>query len=146
MISKGDMKKRLQLLTQTINGHPEIDVLYLFGSHATNTVNPLSDIDLAILLGRNVEPGEYFDLRLKYIGVFAEILGTDAIDVIVLNDAPAHLAFKVISLRNILFERNASHRVEFELRVVNQFLDFRPFLEVRKTYVRKQLDEGVFFG
>ena len=146
MISKGDIKKRLQLLTQTINGHPEIDVLYLFGSHATNTVNPLSDINLAILLGRNVERGEYFDLRLKYIGVFAEILGTDEIDVVVLNNAPAHLAFRIISLRDILYEKNPSHRVEFELRVVNQFLDFRPFLEVRKTYVKNQLDEGVFFG
>ena len=106
----------------------------------------MSDIDLAILFGRNVEPGEYFDLRLKYIAAFAETLGTDGIDVVVLNNAPGHLAFRIISLRNILFERNRSHRVEFEVRTVNKFLDFRPFLEVRKLYVKKQLDEGVFFG
>ena len=146
MISRGDMKKRLQVLTETTKDHPEIDVLYLFGSHATNTVNPLSDIDIAILLGRNVEPGQYFGLRLKYIALFAELLETEAIDVVVLNNAPSHLAFRVISLRNILFERNRSHRVEFEVRAVNRFLDFRPFLEMRKTYVKKQLDEGVFFG
>ena len=146
MISKVDMKKKLQELTVMIKDHPEIDVLYLFGSHATNTVNPLSDIDLAILLGRNVERQKYFDLRLTYIAIFAEILGTDGIDVVVLNNAPGHLAFRVISPRYIVYEQNPSHRVEFELRVVNQFLDFRPFLEVRKTYVKKQLDEGVFFG
>ena len=136
MISKGDMKKRLQALTETIKDYPEIDVLYLFGSHATNTVNLLSDIDLAILLGKNVEPGEYFDLRLKFIAIFAELLGMDAIDVVILNNAPSHLAFRIISLRDILYERNPAHRVEFELRVVNQFLDFRPFLEVRKLIVR----------
>jgi predicted nucleotidyltransferase len=146
MISKRDIKKRLERLTETVNNHPEIDVLYLFGSQATREENNLSDIDLAVLLGKAVERAKYFDLRLKYISVFAEALGTDAIDIIVLNDAPAHLGFRIISLRDILYERNPPHRVEFELRVVNQFLDFRPFLEVRKTYIKKQLDEGVFFG
>src|SRR3990172_3830086 len=66
------------------------------------------------------------------------------VDLIVLNNAPAHLAFETIAPRRILYEREPDRRVEFETRAVNRFMDFRPFLEVRRAYLKRQLAEGTF--
>jgi len=145
-IEPRDFGRRLKAAADVARGLPEIDVLYLFGSFAAGDAHPLSDIDLGVLLGAHVTADRYFDLKRKYINEFADALMTDGVDVVVLNQAPAHLAFEVIAPRKVLFERNAAHRVEFEVRVVNAFLDFRPVLEARRGYVKRQLAQGEFFG
>ena len=125
---------------------PEVDALYLFGSHAEGCANTLSDTDLGVLVNDKIPTGDYFDLLRRYNMSFAEALGTDRVDVVVLNAAPAHLAFQIISPRRILFERDPARRIEFEVAVTNRFLDFRPFLETRRAYVKRQLLDGKFFG
>jgi predicted nucleotidyltransferase len=138
--------RRLEAAADVARRLPEIDVLYLFGSFAAGNAHRLSDIDLGVLLGAHVASEKYFDLKRKYITEFADALMTDGVDVVVLNEAPAHLAFEVIAPRNVLFERNPVRRVEFEVRAVNAFLDFRPILEARRGYVKQQLAQGEFFG
>ena len=140
------LRKRLDVVAENARGVPEIDALYLFGSYAEGSANALSDIDLGVLLDAGVSPDRYFDLKRRYLAEFADILKTDRVDVVVLNDAPAHLALEVVSPRNILYERNPAHRVAFEIQTVNKFFDFRPFLEVRRAYVKQQLARGDFFG
>jgi len=138
--------EQYQTLADVVSGRPEVDVLYLYGSYATSAANRLSDVDLAILVSDEVPETRYFDLRRELIAVFASRLENENIDLIVLNNAPAHLAFETIAPRRILYEREPDRRVEFETRAVNRFMDFRPFLEVRRAYLKRQLAEGTFFG
>ena len=140
------IKEKLKTLVQSLAPFAEIDVLYLFGSHAGGRPSDLSDIDLGVLLAKDVDHEKYFDYRRRLIASFAEILMSDRVDVIILNQAPCFLAFHVMAPRHILLDRNPTHRIEFEVKTANAFLDFRPFLEVRKSYVKRQIMQGDFFG
>lgn len=140
------IERRLNELVNAVQGMQEIDVLYLFGSEASRKANKLSDIDLAVLLRKDVPMVQYFDYRGAYGVKFSDILKMERVDVVILNEASIMLAFEVLSARKILFERVPAHRVEFEVQAVNAYLDFKPLMEVRRQYTKKQLDQGVFFG
>ncbi|RLE36749.1 hypothetical protein DRJ23_06970, partial [Candidatus Acetothermia bacterium] len=65
--------------------------LYLFGSRATGTATPLSDIDIACLPsdgGEDLDKALYLELARR--------LGTDEITLVNLHDAPVCLAFSVL--------------------------------------------------
>lgn len=65
---------------------------YLFGSVASGRAHRESDVDLAVLLDRQVypTPQQRFDLRLRLIGRLQSAIGRD-VDLVVLNDAPPQL-------------------------------------------------------
>ncbi len=136
----------LGALVGVVRDLPEIEALYLFGSHAEGIANSLSDVDLGVLLSNQVSSEEYFDIRRRYNIMFADVLKADNVDVVVLNGAPVQLAFQIIAPRAIVFERDPDSRAHFEMGITRKFLDFRPFLETRKAYVRRQLLQGEFFG
>ena len=57
---------------------------------------PLSDVDIAVLLRETCTRQEAFDLRLEIIGGLMRIFGADDVDVIVLNEAPLALQYRVL--------------------------------------------------
>lgn len=72
---------------------------YLFGSHAASRTHRESDVDVAVLLDYSKYPTRRsrFEARLRLSSVAAHALGTRAIDLIVLNDAPPHLSRRVMT-------------------------------------------------
>ena len=112
---------------------------YLFGSQAKGEVGPLSDIDIAIYLGRTVAPEERFDLRLKVLGELTDFFKTDAVDLVVLNDAPPLLAHRIVKDGRLLFSADEGVRLEFETSAVLKYLDWKPYLE---KYMRQVLGSG----
>lgn len=105
----------------------------------------MSDIDIGILLGKQVPAQEYFQRRLVYIGRCCDILRTDRVDLVILNDAPLLLAYNVVAPRRILVERNRSHRVAFEVDRINRYLDFKPVFDLQVRYVKEHLRRGTYF-
>lgn len=101
--------------------------IYLFGSRAKNTSGPLSDYDIAVLLNSSVSPKLYLNIRLKLIGVFSEYFKTNAVEVIILNEAPALLAMNVINGGKIFFEADYDLRVAFETKTLARYLDRVPY-------------------
>jgi len=69
---------------------------YLFGSHARGEARPLSDVDIAVPLRETCTRQEAFDLRLEIIGGLMRIFGADDVDVIMLNEAPLALQYRVL--------------------------------------------------
>jgi predicted nucleotidyltransferase len=145
MNAQVDIEAGLRRLEHELTRDPDIDAVYMFGSYARKRANPLSDIDIGILLNENVPPGSYFARRLQYMAQCAGVLRTDRVEVVLLNEVSAHLAHEVISCRTILFERNPEHRVRFEVDTIKKYLDFKPFMRVRVKYMKDQLLSGRFF-
>jgi hypothetical protein len=46
-----------------------------------------------------------------------------------LNDAHLELRYKVLSEGIIVFERDAEKRIDFEIKTLKGYLDFKPFLD-----------------
>jgi predicted nucleotidyltransferase len=122
-----------------------IAAIYLFGSHARGTATALSDIDLAILLHSDLDESRFFSLRLDYITRAMQTLHTEKVDVVILNNAPLHLAYEIVSHGILLVDRNPGYRVAFEADHIGRFLDLKPFLAVQLDALREQLNRGTFF-
>ena len=118
-----DLETRLVGLGQVIaDAVAGVDFGYLFGSTATGDRTPESDVDLAIHLADNVDP---HSARLEVARAAAIHLGTDAVDVVVLNDAPIALAGRVLTTRRVILDRNPFARHRYESLTARMFQDFR---------------------
>src|SRR5262245_50408816 len=118
-----DIERRLAGLGDAIGASSD-DVLfaYVFGSAARGSLTPASDVDVAIY----VAPGaDAHRVRLVVARVCAKHLGTDAVDVVLLNVAPVSLAGRVLTSRLVLFERDPFARHRYESRHARMFQDFR---------------------
>lgn len=114
----------LQILQQRIAAiaaaHPQVRLVYLFGSHAGGEIGPLSDIDLAMALDRDAPISR---LRGELAHRFAEALDAGPVDLIVLNQAPIELAYAVIAEGRALYQRSLAERVEYEADVMSRYGD-----------------------
>ena len=73
--------------------------VYLFGSQASGRAHRQSDVDLAVLLRWELCPGrrERFEARVRLSSDLGAALGRNEIDVVILNDAPPHLAARIVT-------------------------------------------------
>jgi predicted nucleotidyltransferase len=102
---------------------------YLFGSQAKRKVGKLSDIDIAVFLDEKISPQKYFNIKLKLIGEFMDFFKTNDIDVVVLNEAPPLLAHRILKEGKIIFCLNKKKQIEYEVRAIMKYLDWKPYLE-----------------
>jgi predicted nucleotidyltransferase len=118
-----DLERRLAGLGQAIaDAVTEVEFAYLFGSTVTGHRTPRSDVDLAIHLRGD---GDRYTAQLDVARAAAAHLGTDAIDVVVLNDAPIALAGRVLTSRRVVVDRDPFARHRYESRTARMFQDFR---------------------
>jgi len=118
-----DIDRRLDTLGDALAADcPEIEFAYLFGSASTGDRTPRSDIDLAIYVS---ESADECAARLETGRIAGRHLGTDAVDVVLLNFAPTALAGRILTSRRVIVDRRPFTRHRFESRVARQFQDFR---------------------
>jgi uncharacterized protein len=118
-----DVATRLNGLADAIDtACPGVEFAYLFGSAGTGTLGPRSDVDLAI----HVAPGEdAHTVQLAVARAAARQLGTDAVDVVLLNTAPVSVAGRVLLTRQVLLDRDPHARHRYESYMARLFQDFR---------------------
>jgi len=111
-------KKQLKLI---LKNDQHVIFAYLFGSSATGTVTPMSDVDVAVYLNPHTDTKkEKFDL----IGTLIETLKTDAIDLVILNTAPLTLTARIIQNKEIMVDKSPFKRHAFESLILRQYYDF----------------------
>jgi predicted nucleotidyltransferase len=119
-----------------------IKFLYLFGSYATGKFNPMSDIDLAAMVNNVNSDKAYIDLLLRLNTDFPNLLQRDDIDVVILNNAPLALRYRILETGKLLFCRDNKLRVRFIYETVRDYLDFEPLLRVHKKALLSIAKEG----
>lgn len=117
-------------------------VAYLFGSQATGRAGPLSDIDIAVLL--SMERESYTGYRIELFGPISDALRTDDIDIVVLNEAPPFLRNQVFRYGQVIYCRDESARIAFQVRASREYLDFQPYLERYQRALFQRIREGSF--
>jgi uncharacterized protein len=101
-------------------------IAYLFGSHAVGRAGPESDYDIAVLFAPELSSAEHGHWRLELIGRLIDVYHSDAIDLIILNDASPLLCFEVLRVRHVLYNRDDEARVAFEVRTMQEWFDWEP--------------------
>ncbi|MDI6603153.1 MAG: nucleotidyltransferase domain-containing protein [Patescibacteria group bacterium] len=105
----------------------EVLFCYLFGSLAYQNFTKKSDVDLAVYLDEK-KCKDFFEKRLELISQISPLLKKEA-DIVVLNTAPLFLKYVILQEGKLIFERDKGKRIDFELKIVNEYFDFKPILE-----------------
>lgn len=119
-----DIGQRLATIARALDRFPDVVFAYLFGSLGSGRPGPLSDVDVAVYIEEGADLGSR---RLEIIGALTRHLGTDEVDVVVLNSAPIALAGRVLSQRRVILDRRPFVRHRYESLATREFLDFRHF-------------------
>ena len=79
----------------------------------------MSDVDLGIYVKNSK--------RLNFLSLFrkiSQILGTDEIDLVVLNSAPISLAGRILKNKKILIDKDPFLRHQYESLIMRKYFDF----------------------
>jgi uncharacterized protein len=105
-----------------------VDCAWLFGSRVRGEAGPLSDVDVAVLLDPSVAP----EARLDTAAALVEKMERRyvPVDLVLLEEAAPALRHRVFRDGLLLFERDARRRVAFEVRAIQEYLDFQPLAAI----------------
>ncbi|HWP62153.1 MAG TPA: nucleotidyltransferase domain-containing protein [Candidatus Binatia bacterium] len=103
---------------------------YLFGSHSERRAHRESGIDLAVLLDREraASDGDRFEFRVRLTSALIAELRTNAVDLVVLNDAPPGLASRIVTRGRRIFCSDPAAEHAFRRDVQLRAADLEPFL------------------
>ena len=116
-------------LRDVLEGVQGLVSAYFFGSIPEGREHRQSDVDVGVLLDRSVFPAaeDRFDARLVLLGLLTRATGRE-VDLVVLNDAPPHLARHIMfSGRPLVIADAARDRAHRRL-VLSRAADLEPFL------------------
>ncbi len=116
----------------------DVVAFYLFGSAARNDLQPLSDIDFAVLFSECLTSERRDELRLSLTGLIIETLATEEFDLVILNTAPIRFAHSVFKDGVILFVKEREQLVNFRERAMMRYLDFSYYRrEFNKVFLER---------
>lgn len=109
---------------------PAVVSVYLFGSHAHNRAHRESDVDVAVLLDREMAATARarFDLRLRLAAELIAALHCNNIDLVVLNDTPPTIARAIVTHGRSVFCRDREADHAFVRTTLLRAADLEPFL------------------
>jgi predicted nucleotidyltransferase len=117
---------------------------YLFGSHARGRSHAESDIDVGVLLHRSVfpTPRERFAERVRCTSWLIGVLGVNAVDVVVLNDAPPELGRRIVIAGQKLYcaDRQLDHAFVRDVQL--RAADLAPFLRRTRQVTLQALERS----
>jgi predicted nucleotidyltransferase len=122
-----NVESRIPLLLDRIAKERDIVALYAFGSLTTGDLKPLSDLDFGILVSGRLDKQKRFDKHLDLLGKFNEVLKTDEVDLVMMNDAPMRFSHNIIKSGKLIYCQNKTELSEFIEKTVKLYLDFRFF-------------------
>jgi uncharacterized protein len=118
-----ELNQRALYQIKRLTAENEVDLTYLFGSHARGEAGPLSDIDIAVLFNPAVAHGQYSDRQARLISDLMLICKSSEIDVVVLNEAPPLLKFLVINDGRLIFSTGELVRIAFETAARREYFE-----------------------
>lgn len=116
----------------------------VIGSQARASAGPLSDIDLGVWHEPDLGPSERLSLRLELAAAAAAALGSDEVDVVLLNGATPLMRHRAIRDARRLVERDRSERVRLETKGLLEYLDTKPLRAELACGTRHRIEEGRF--
>ena len=128
----------LSVLKQVFQRYDEIAAVYLFGSHAAGRARRESDLDLAIL------PRRRGALRNRRVDILADLAchGFCEVDLVFLDTDDIVLKYEAVRHNRLVYQAEDFDRGAFYSKVVRQYLDFLPYLDVQRRAYKKRILNG----
>lgn len=127
----------LKLLTDIFRRYKDIKAVYLFGSAASGKTHQESDLDLAVVPGSK-------EIRKQKLDILSDLArhGFCNVDLVILDKPDIVLLYEAVRQNFLVYQTHDFDRGEMYSRVVRQYLDFLPFLEVQRKAYKKRILNG----
>ena len=116
-------------LTKALAAREEILEAYLFGSHARGRAGRNSDVDVAVYVDKTRADDGNWGYRAELTTDLMVALGTNEIDVVVLNEAPILLYHRVLRDGVRFLSRDLRATTTRAGRALSIYFDFLPQLD-----------------
>jgi hypothetical protein len=137
-------KQNLTELKTYFQNQPEVDLVYLFGSQVTEKTHFESDLDVGVLLDKQVEPSTYLDYQIRISSDLIDLLHFNEVDLVILNQAPATLRHAVVRDGQLIYSRNEEKRVTFVFEAIRDYLDRLYTQKIYSEGLSKRIQEGKY--
>ena len=136
-----DIESLIPLLAERLQKEKDVIFAYLFGSRARGKATALSDVDIALFLEETaISP----DRKLELIELLMDVLKTDEIDLVILNDATPSIVHSVVRDGKLLFSRDEKRRIEFIARAQKEYMDMEYYWRKYFSKLKGRIKEGKF--
>jgi len=136
---KNELKQKM---ADSLSQEKDILFAYLFGSATRGGFNEESDLDIAVYFDNRMKPEEQFQNRLRLMEYLQNRTGRKVEVVNFAEITSIFFKFVIIKEGKVILERDHSSRVDFELKTMNDYYDFQPFLrEYNRSYIERSLSE-----
>jgi predicted nucleotidyltransferase len=136
-------------LTSVLKDQPGLTFAVLYGSHAAGRATPVSDIDVAVYVG---EAGDFLATAGALDEAMTQATGSGPlgrfpgtrVDVVDLREQPAPVYYEILASGQLLFTTDDAFFKEEKLRVMREYLDFRPTYERVLEAMDQRLENGTY--
>ncbi len=114
-------------LRRALEQEPRLAYALVFGSRARGTARARSDLDVAVGLGAGAR------LTPTELGALVSSLEQatgKTVDLLLLDEAPPAVAYRVFRDGRLVLERDHAALVERKTRAILDYLDFRPLEQI----------------
>jgi predicted nucleotidyltransferase len=132
----------LRMLSEFFRRKPGVRLAYLFGSQARGQTTPRSDLDLAVEMDHLLPETDRTGLRIALLNELIDLLRSDQIDLVLLNEAPPLLRHRVAREGMLLHEDRPGLRVAFVVKTLRDYEDTRPLREIQARYLLQRLTDN----
>ena len=117
-----------------LESNSEVLFAYLFGSLAKAKPKPLSDVDIAVYLNSGTH---IVESKLAILGKLIDILQTDEVDLVVLNNADLPLVINILKNKKLIVDKSQFSRHIFESLMMRKYFDFSVFesAQLKRRYL-----------
>jgi predicted nucleotidyltransferase len=134
--------EKVQEQLEEIFARQGVTLAYLFGSQAEGRAGPLSDVDVAVLLGPDVPPRQgWSDPQITLMDELARLFGVKRVDVVILNRATPLLAHQVVKYGRVIYEDESRPAVDFAVYAISRYADSKPLRDLRHRYLAERIAE-----
>jgi len=131
------MVKIDQNILARISQEFSLSFVVLFGSQLFERKGFKGDYDIAVFTEDKISGHE--DLEL--VSRFSQILGNDAVDVVILNFAPPLIQYEVAIYARLLYEKKPGLFDSFRWRAVQRWNDNKKFSNLNLDYIKDYIAE-----
>ncbi|RLC86631.1 MAG: nucleotidyltransferase domain-containing protein [Chloroflexi bacterium] len=127
----------LSHLAEVFRRYPDVLAVYLFGSQATGRLRRESDLDLAIL-------PRTASLRERRLDILADLAryGFSNVDLVFLDTDDIVLKYEAVKHNRVVYQTEDFDRGSTYSKIVRQYLDFLPYLEVQRAAYKRRILSG----
>jgi len=115
-------------LVRALEARSEIQDAYLFGSQASGRAQSHSDIDIAVRVDEGSLDGPEYGYAAELTAHLMSALGSNDVDVVILNGAPPVLYHRVLRDGRRILAREARATAAHEGYALSRYCDYLPQL------------------